>query len=210
MPPPRLQKRLTALKTLGRILAQLEAGALPLDELVDVVKQIDRLLDTNVTGKPPSAYSIAKLLLIVSGDADEAAAAPPAQRLISILMGRDPDNNPLPANQLEEPQAILALALEMYTDWPLSICYLIASLGVVPLVMHGITLISRLHARIEMVRGRFLLVDQSTNGTFVLNADGKESFVRRDSVTLQGEGCIGLGKLPDPNAAGVIRFALED
>ncbi len=72
------------------------------------------------------------------------------------------------------------------------------------------TLISRLHARIEMVRGRFLLVDQSTNGTFVLNADGKESFVRRDSVTLQGEGCIGLGKLPDPNAADVIRFALED
>ena len=72
------------------------------------------------------------------------------------------------------------------------------------------TLISRLHARIELVRGRFLLVDQSTNGTFVLNADGKESFVRRDSVTLQGEGCIGLGKLPDPNAADVIRFALED
>jgi hypothetical protein len=61
-----------------------------------------------------------------------------------------------------------------------------------------------------MLRGRFLLVDQSTNGTFVLNADGKESFVRRDSVTLQGEGCIGLGKLPDPNAADVIRFALED
>jgi hypothetical protein len=102
---------LAALKTLGRILAQLEAGALPLDELVDVVKQIDRLLDTNVAGKPPSAYSIAKLLLIVSGDADEGAAAPPAQRLISILMGRDPDNNPLPPNQLEEPQAILALAL---------------------------------------------------------------------------------------------------
>ena len=40
--------------------------------------------------------------------------------------------------------AILGLALQMYTDWPLSLCYLIASLGVVPLVMHGITLISRL------------------------------------------------------------------
>ncbi|MCX7055153.1 MAG: FHA domain-containing protein, partial [Proteobacteria bacterium] len=71
-------------------------------------------------------------------------------------------------------------------------------------------LISRLHARIELARGRFLLVDQSTNGTFVLNADGKESFVRRDSVVLQGEGCIGLGKMPDPNAADVIRFALEE
>jgi signal transduction histidine kinase/CheY-like chemotaxis protein/purine-cytosine permease-like protein len=40
--------------------------------------------------------------------------------------------------------AILALALQMALDWPLSVCYLIASLGVVPLVMHGITLISRL------------------------------------------------------------------
>ncbi len=71
-------------------------------------------------------------------------------------------------------------------------------------------LISRLHARIELVRGRFLLIDQSTNGTFVLYADGKEAFVRRDSITLLGAGCIGLGKLPDPNAQDVIRYALEE
>jgi adenylate cyclase len=71
-------------------------------------------------------------------------------------------------------------------------------------------LISRLHARIELVRGRFLLIDQSTNGTFVLHADGKEAFVRRDSITLLGAGCIGLGKLPDPHAPDVIRYALEE
>ncbi len=40
--------------------------------------------------------------------------------------------------------AILALALQMYFGWPLAVCYLVASLGVIPLVMHGITLISRL------------------------------------------------------------------
>jgi signal transduction histidine kinase/CheY-like chemotaxis protein/purine-cytosine permease-like protein len=40
--------------------------------------------------------------------------------------------------------AILALAIRMATDWPLVLCYLIASLGIVPLVMYGITLISRL------------------------------------------------------------------
>ncbi len=40
--------------------------------------------------------------------------------------------------------AILALALQMALGWPLWLCYLVASLGVVPLVMHGITLISRL------------------------------------------------------------------
>ncbi len=40
--------------------------------------------------------------------------------------------------------AILALALEMYFGWPLPLCYLLSSLGIVPLVMYGITLISRL------------------------------------------------------------------
>jgi signal transduction histidine kinase/purine-cytosine permease-like protein/ActR/RegA family two-component response regulator len=40
--------------------------------------------------------------------------------------------------------AILALALELLLGWPLTLCYLLASLVVVPLVMHGITLISRL------------------------------------------------------------------
>jgi len=39
---------------------------------------------------------------------------------------------------------ILAVALELFTGWPLAACYLLASLGVIPLVMHGITLISRL------------------------------------------------------------------
>ena len=40
--------------------------------------------------------------------------------------------------------AILALALQMYCGWPLSVCYLVASLGVVPLAMHGVTLIQKL------------------------------------------------------------------
>jgi class 3 adenylate cyclase len=77
------------------------------------------------------------------------------------------------------------------------------------LVVRG-PLISRLHARIESARDRFLLIDQSTNGTFVTNQEGKESFVRRDSLVLQGKGCIGLGKLPDGNASDVIRYQLEE
>ena len=40
--------------------------------------------------------------------------------------------------------AILALAIQMASGWPLMTCYLLASLGIVPLVMYGITLISRL------------------------------------------------------------------
>jgi purine-cytosine permease-like protein len=40
--------------------------------------------------------------------------------------------------------AILAEALRMYFSWPLWVCYLVSSLGIVPLVMYGITVISRL------------------------------------------------------------------
>ena len=40
--------------------------------------------------------------------------------------------------------AIMALALQMLFDWPLALCYVVASLVIIPLVTHGITLISRL------------------------------------------------------------------
>ncbi|MGQ0836655.1 MAG: adenylate/guanylate cyclase domain-containing protein [Gammaproteobacteria bacterium] len=67
-------------------------------------------------------------------------------------------------------------------------------------------LISRLHARIEINRNKFVLIDQSTNGTFVQTADGEESFVRRDSLQIKGKGMIGLGRLPDEESPQTIRF----
>jgi len=72
------------------------------------------------------------------------------------------------------------------------------------------SLISRIHARIEVERNRFVLVDQSTNGTFVTTEQGRESFARRDSVTLEGRGMIGLGRLPEPTAQDAIVYQLED
>lgn len=72
-------------------------------------------------------------------------------------------------------------------------------------------LISRLHARIEFNRNKFLLVDQSTNGTFVLSGSGEESFVRRDSLQLKGEGMIGLGKTPEGSTPGqMLQFSCEE
>jgi len=65
------------------------------------------------------------------------------------------------------------------------------------LVVKG-NLISRIHARVEMRRGKFILIDQSTNGTFLENAHGEETFVRRDSSELTGEGIIGLGRVAKP------------
>lgn len=71
-------------------------------------------------------------------------------------------------------------------------------------------LISRLHARIEMNRDRFLLIDQSTNGTFVVTRKGEELFVRRDSIQIAGEGVIGLGRIVQPGSTQAITFIQED
>ncbi|HUG97933.1 MAG TPA: adenylate/guanylate cyclase domain-containing protein [Gammaproteobacteria bacterium] len=77
------------------------------------------------------------------------------------------------------------------------------------LVIKG-NLISRLHARIEMNRDRFLLIDQSTNGSFVVTRKGEELFVRRDSVPISGEGVIGLGRIVQPGSDQAITFIQED
>ena len=71
-------------------------------------------------------------------------------------------------------------------------------------------LISRIHARIEMRRGKFVLIDQSTNGTFLENARGEEVFIRRDSTELTGEGIIGLGRVAKPGTPLAVHFVCED
>ena len=73
------------------------------------------------------------------------------------------------------------------------------------LVIKG-NLISRIHAKIEMRRGKFMLVDQSTNGTFLQSAQGQEIFVRRDSTVLDDEGTIGLGRTEAPDSDRAIRY----
>ena len=55
-----------------------------------------------------------------------------------------------------------------------------------------------------------MLIDQSTNGTFVQSADGEESFVRRDSLQIKGQGMIGLGRLPEQGAPQTIGFTCEE
>lgn len=73
------------------------------------------------------------------------------------------------------------------------------------LVIKG-NLISRIHAKIEMRRGKFMLVDQSTNGTFLENVQGEEKFVRRDSTELVGEGTIGLGRAEKPGSSLAVHY----
>lgn len=52
---------------------------------------------------------------------------------------------------------------------------------------------SRQHARIERRREGFVLVDQSTNGTYVATGEGAERCARKSEILLSGQGRIGCG-----------------
>ncbi len=60
-------------------------------------------------------------------------------------------------------------------------------------IVIGDRLASRMHARIERRRDKFVLVDQSSNGTFVtVNGEG-EIQLRREEIMLRGRGHISFG-----------------
>lgn len=71
------------------------------------------------------------------------------------------------------------------------------------------TLASRQHAKIEYRRGKFYLIDQSTNGTYVRTDDGVESFIRREEAPIAGSGVISLGKPFKQNPSEIVRFRAE-
>jgi pSer/pThr/pTyr-binding forkhead associated (FHA) protein len=52
---------------------------------------------------------------------------------------------------------------------------------------------SRNHARIERSGLQFVLIDESTNGTYVAMEGHNEVLLRRDRVMLRGRGKIGFG-----------------
>lgn len=74
------------------------------------------------------------------------------------------------------------------------------------LVVPG-TMTSREHARIEFRRGKFVLIDQSTNGTWVRLDDGRDMHLRREELPLRGEGLISLGERIHPDHPSVIHFS---
>jgi hypothetical protein len=55
-----------------------------------------------------------------------------------------------------------------------------------------------------------VLVDQSTNGTFLQNLQGEETFVRRDTTELSGEGTIGLGRAESTGSSLAIHYKSVD
>jgi adenylate cyclase len=71
-------------------------------------------------------------------------------------------------------------------------------------------LISRVHARIDTARNRFVLIDESTNGTFIQQDVGEELYVRRDSTELTGSGIISMGRVAARGTPLAIEYRVEE
>ena len=68
---------------------------------------------------------------------------------------------------------------------------------------------SRHHARIERRRDKYFLIDQSTNGTYVVFAGEAEIALRREEVMLRGTGRIAFGRSVSESSEGTVEFTLR-
>jgi hypothetical protein len=67
-------------------------------------------------------------------------------------------------------------------------------------------LASRMHARIERRRDKFVLADQSSNGTYVTIEGESEVAVRREEMILRGRGRISFGHARGDGAGESVEF----
>ena len=70
-------------------------------------------------------------------------------------------------------------------------------------------LASRQHARIVYRKGKYVLIDQSTNGTFIKTQGGKEVYVQGEEFPLSGSGFISLGKSVTVDNEHIIYFSCQ-
>ena len=69
---------------------------------------------------------------------------------------------------------------------------------------------SRVHARIELRRDKFVLIDQSTNGTFLTVEGDRETAVRMEEVLLRGRGMLSFGHPLAKGSEYALEFLCED
>lgn len=69
---------------------------------------------------------------------------------------------------------------------------------------------SRNHGRIERRYDRFVLVDQSTNGTYVAMRGEPEFLIKQEETVLRGRGRISFGHTGDSNDAQLLEFEVVD
>jgi adenylate cyclase len=74
------------------------------------------------------------------------------------------------------------------------------------------TFASRLHARVIMRRGRYVIADESTNGTYILpggiGSSTQEVFIKREEYLLPDKGVFSLGQSCAASDAKLVQFGL--
>ena len=71
-----------------------------------------------------------------------------------------------------------------------------------------ITIASRDHFRILYRRGKFVLADNSTNGTYVQMAGGESIHLKREEVPIIGDTAVSIGKPIDIFDENIIKLRL--
>ncbi len=66
--------------------------------------------------------------------------------------------------------------------------------------------VSRSHARLEYRWGKFVLIDQSSNGTYVVDKKGEKKYLKRGEIILPPEGLLCFGEEFTPDSEDTIRF----
>ncbi len=69
---------------------------------------------------------------------------------------------------------------------------------------------SRLHARVERRRDKFVIVDQSSNGTFVTVDGEPEIMLRREELMLRGRGRVAFGHAHADDPVEFLAFSCVD
>jgi len=69
--------------------------------------------------------------------------------------------------------------------------------------------VSRHHAKLVYRKGKFVVVDQSTNGSFVKTQGGQEVFIQNEEYPLSGSGFISLGKAVSVDNEHLIYFSCQ-
>ena len=70
-------------------------------------------------------------------------------------------------------------------------------------------LASRQHIRIELRFGKFIIADQSTNGTYIRSSNGNVVHITREETVLFGNGSISLGQAFAEHPVELVEFSIS-
>lgn len=127
------------------------------------------------------------------------------------LIWQDSDDMTQLGTRFEEPPPRLRLMFEGRELWFDGTAAAAVRLGrdAACEVLIGDRKTSRQHARIEKRLDKFVLVDHSSNGTYVDVADEGELCLRREELILRSRGRIGLGHRTRDTEATIVEFYCE-